>query len=86
MRWAAALEARYSYMAPAFIASFNYGWTQAFLPQPRYRQRLTMPRALLKAENRIGRLQEGLEADLLLIEGNPLEQISSSGAHCRRPI
>ncbi len=33
---------------------------------------------LLKAENRIGRVREGLEANLLLIEGNPLEQISST--------
>lgn len=33
---------------------------------------------LLKAEDRIGRVREGLDANLLLIDGNPLEQISAT--------
>lgn len=33
---------------------------------------------LLKVEDRIGRVQEGREANLLLIDGNPLKQISAT--------
>ena len=33
---------------------------------------------LLRAENHIGSIRKGLDADLLLVDGNPLQDISAT--------
>jgi ABC-type multidrug transport system permease subunit len=54
-------------------------WVDAGVPAAVALQAATYNAArLLKADDRIGRVREGLDANLLLIDGNPLEQISAT--------
>jgi imidazolonepropionase-like amidohydrolase len=53
-------------------------WVQAGVPAPVALQAATYNAALLlRAENRIGSIQKGNDADLLLVDGNPLEDINA---------
>ena len=52
-------------------------WVEAGLPPTVALQAATSGAAhLLRAEDRMGRIQQGYEANLLLVDGNPLEDIS----------
>jgi imidazolonepropionase-like amidohydrolase len=53
-------------------------WVQAGIPPAVALQAATHNAArLLRAENHIGSIQKGNDADLLLVDGNPLEDISA---------
>jgi imidazolonepropionase-like amidohydrolase/ABC-type multidrug transport system permease subunit len=53
-------------------------WVQAGIPPAVALQAATYNAArLLRAENRIGSIQKGNDADLLLVDGNPLEDINA---------
>jgi imidazolonepropionase-like amidohydrolase/ABC-type multidrug transport system permease subunit len=54
-------------------------WVEAGIPAAVALQAATVNAArLLRAENRIGAIRKGLDADLLLVDGNPLEDISAT--------
>jgi imidazolonepropionase-like amidohydrolase/ABC-type multidrug transport system permease subunit len=54
-------------------------WVQAGIPPAVALQAATFNAArLLRAENRIGSIQAGCDADLLVVDGNPLEDISAT--------
>ena len=54
-------------------------WVQAGIPPAVALQAATSNAAkLLRASNRIGSIRKGLEADFLLVDGNPLEDISAT--------
>ena len=54
-------------------------WVQAGIPAAVALQAATGNAAkLLRAENRIGAIREGMDADLLLVDGNPLRDISAT--------
>ena len=54
-------------------------WVQAGIPPAVALAAATSNAAkLLRAENRMGAIRKGLEADLLLVDGNPLEDISAT--------
>jgi len=54
-------------------------WVQAGIPPPVALEAATANAArLLRAANRIGSIRKGLEADLLLVDGNPLEDIAAT--------
>ena len=54
-------------------------WVQAGIPPTVALQAATSNAAhLLRAENRIGAIQPGNDADLLIVDGNPLEDISAT--------
>lgn len=54
-------------------------WVEAGIPPPVVLQAATSQAArLLGAENRLGFLRPGYDADLLLVDGNPLEDISAT--------
>jgi imidazolonepropionase-like amidohydrolase/ABC-type multidrug transport system permease subunit len=54
-------------------------WTRAGIPAAVALQAATFNAAkLLRATNRIGSIRKGLDADLLLVDGNPLEDISAT--------
>jgi imidazolonepropionase-like amidohydrolase/ABC-type polysaccharide/polyol phosphate export permease len=54
-------------------------WVKAGVPPAVALQAATYNAArLLRAENRFGLVKQGLEADLLLVDGNPLEDISAT--------
>ena len=54
-------------------------WVQAGIPPQVALEAATANAArLLRAANRIGSIRKGLEADLLLVDGNPLEDIAAT--------
>jgi imidazolonepropionase-like amidohydrolase/ABC-type multidrug transport system permease subunit len=54
-------------------------WVQAGIPAPVALQAATANAAkLLRAGNRIGSIRKGLDADFLLVDGNPLEDIAAT--------
>ena len=54
-------------------------WVQAGIPAPVALMAATANGAkLLRAADRFGAIRKGLEADLLLVDGNPLEDISAT--------
>jgi imidazolonepropionase-like amidohydrolase/ABC-type multidrug transport system permease subunit len=54
-------------------------WVQAGIPAAVALQAATGNAAkLLRAQNRIGVIREGMDADLLLVDGNPLQDISAT--------
>jgi imidazolonepropionase-like amidohydrolase len=54
-------------------------WVQAGIPPAVALQAATFNAArLLRAESRIGSIQAGYDADLLVVDGNPLEDISAT--------
>jgi imidazolonepropionase-like amidohydrolase/ABC-type multidrug transport system permease subunit len=54
-------------------------WVQAGIPAAVALQAATGNAAkLLRAQNRIGTIREGMDADLLLVDGNPLQDISAT--------
>jgi imidazolonepropionase-like amidohydrolase/ABC-type multidrug transport system permease subunit len=54
-------------------------WVQAGIPAAVALQAATGNAAkLLRAQNRIGAIREGMDADLLLVDGNPLQDISAT--------
>jgi imidazolonepropionase-like amidohydrolase len=54
-------------------------WVQAGIPGAVALQAATGNAAkLLRAQNRIGVIREGMDADLLLVDGNPLQDISAT--------
>jgi len=54
-------------------------WVKAGIPPAVALQAATYNAArLLRAENRFGLVKQGLEADLLLVDGNPLDDISAT--------
>lgn len=54
-------------------------WVQAGIPVQIALQAATVNAAkLLGAENRIGAVRKGLDADLLLVDGNPLQDVSAT--------
>ena len=54
-------------------------WVKAGIPAAVALQAATLAGArLLRAESRFGAIRKGLEADLLLVDGNPLEDISAT--------
>jgi imidazolonepropionase-like amidohydrolase/ABC-type multidrug transport system permease subunit len=54
-------------------------WVQAGIPIPVALQAATVnPAKLLGAEKRIGAIRAGLDADLLLVDGNPLQDIGAT--------
>ncbi|MEO8100197.1 MAG: amidohydrolase family protein [Acidobacteriota bacterium] len=54
-------------------------WVEAGIPPAAALQGATYNAArLLKADNRIGLVKQGLEANLLLVDGNPLEEIAAT--------
>jgi imidazolonepropionase-like amidohydrolase len=54
-------------------------WVKAGIPARVALTAATLNAArLLRAENRLGAIREGLEANLLLVDGNPLEDISAT--------
>ena len=55
-------------------------WVEAGIPptQSRCRPRPTTERKLLRADDRMGLIKKGYEANLLLVDGNPLKDISAT--------
>jgi imidazolonepropionase-like amidohydrolase len=54
-------------------------WVKAGIPPAVALQAATLNAAkLLRSENRFGQVKQGLEANLLLVDGNPLEDISAT--------
>jgi imidazolonepropionase-like amidohydrolase len=54
-------------------------WVQAGLPAELALKAATVNAAkLLRVENRIGAIRKGMDADLLLVDGNPLEDITAT--------
>jgi imidazolonepropionase-like amidohydrolase len=54
-------------------------WVQAGIPVQVALQAATVNAAkLLSAQNRIGAIRKGLDADLLLVDGNPLQDVSAT--------
>ncbi len=54
-------------------------WVQAGIPAPAALMAATANGAkLLRAQDRFGSIRKGMEADLLLVDGNPLEDISAT--------
>ena len=54
-------------------------WVQAGIPAPVALQAATWNGArLLRADTRFGAIRKGLEANLLLVDGNPLEDIAAT--------
>ena len=54
-------------------------WVKAGIPPAVALQAATLNAArLLGTENRFGQVKQGLEANLLLVDGNPLEDISAT--------
>jgi imidazolonepropionase-like amidohydrolase len=54
-------------------------WVQAGIPAPVALQAATANAAkLLRAGNRIGSIRKGLDADFLLVDGNPHEDIAAT--------
>jgi len=54
-------------------------WVQAGIPPAVALQAATVNAAkLLRAENRIGAIRKGMDANLLLVDGNPLEDIAAT--------
>jgi imidazolonepropionase-like amidohydrolase len=55
-------------------------WVQAGIPPSIALQAATTNAAnLLGIGNRVGKIQKGMDASLLLVDGNPLENISATG-------
>ena len=54
-------------------------WVRAGIPPAAALQAATVNAAkLLRAQNRIGAIRQGMDADLLLVDGNPLEDIAAT--------
>ncbi len=49
-----------------------------FPPKSRCRRRRPNAAKLLRADKRIGSIRQGLDADLLLVDGNPLQDIAAT--------
>ena len=72
---------RWCSTAPRCITNCSFGCR----PASRRRWRCRPPPAtapkLLRADNHIGAIRKGMDADLLLVDGNPLQDIARHGAH-----
>ena len=63
-------------MVRQFIANCSYGLRPGFLPRSRCRPRLITARNCCAQPDRMGLIKKGYEANLLLVDGNPLKEIS----------